>query len=202
MARLKFFIAGIVFWSLLSGCTVMKPNDFINKTPKFILEEYFVGKTKAWGLFEDRFGRVKRQFVVDIDGSWNGEILTLKEKFTYSDGEESFRKWLISKTDERTYRGTADDVVGTASGKAYGNALHWSYVLNLKTGDDSYWRVKFNDWMFLQPGGVLLNRARMSKFGIDVGEVTIAFMKGNDLVEGVTSTSQKFVSEEIAKSNQ
>jgi hypothetical protein len=37
--------------------------------------------------------------------------------------------------------------------------------------------VKFDDWMFLQPGGVLLNRARMSKFGVELGQVTLSFMK-------------------------
>ncbi|MGY8994466.1 MAG: DUF3833 family protein, partial [Rhodospirillales bacterium] len=52
-----------------------------------------------------------------------------------------------------------------------------SYVLDLKVGDDSTLHVRFDDWMFLQPGGVLLNRARMSKFGINLGQVTIAFQK-------------------------
>jgi hypothetical protein len=29
----------------------------------------------------------------------------------------------------------------------------------------------------LQPGGVLLNRARMSKFGIEIGQITISFQR-------------------------
>ena len=37
----------------------MTSDDFTNKTP-FVLEEYFHGKTRAWGLFEDRFGTVQR----------------------------------------------------------------------------------------------------------------------------------------------
>jgi hypothetical protein len=41
--------------------------------------------------------------------------------------------------------------------------------------------VHFNDWMFLQPSGVLLNRARVSKFGITIGEVTLAFMKADKM---------------------
>jgi hypothetical protein len=31
--------------------------------------------------------------------------------------------------------------------------------------------------MFLQPSGVLLNRARVSKFGLEIGTVTLAFRK-------------------------
>ncbi|MBM3480321.1 MAG: DUF3833 domain-containing protein, partial [Alphaproteobacteria bacterium] len=38
--------------------------------------------------------------------------------------------------------------------------------------------VDFDDWMFLQPGGVMLNRARVSKFGIAIGEVTLSFSRG------------------------
>jgi hypothetical protein len=31
--------------------------------------------------------------------------------------------------------------------------------------------------MFLQSGGVMINRARLSKWGFDIGEVTLFFMK-------------------------
>ena len=186
----------------LSGCTVMKPDDFANNNPKLILEEYFVGKTRAWGIFEDRFGKVKRQFVVDIEGTWDGTILTLNENFLYSDGEKSFRQWRISKSKDGVYNGQADDVIGMASGVAAGNALNWTYVLDLKIGKNKTLRVAFNDWMFLQPWGVLLNRARMSKFGIELGEVTIAFMKIKDPANATSSTLQKYAVEKIAEAAQ
>ena len=186
----------------LSGCTVMKPDDFANNNPKLVLEEYFVGKTRAWGIFEDRFGKVKRQFVVDIEGTWDGTILTLNENFLYSDGEKSFRQWRISKSKDGVYNGQADDVIGMASGVAAGNALNWTYVLDLKIGKNKTLRVAFNDWMFLQPGGVLLNRARMSKFGIELGEVTIAFMKIKDPPNATSSRLQKYAVEKIAEAVQ
>ena len=63
----------------LTGCMAMTSDDFTDKSPKFVLEKYFHGKTRAWGLFEDRFGNVRRQFVVDINGNWDGTILTLDE---------------------------------------------------------------------------------------------------------------------------
>jgi hypothetical protein len=37
--------------------------------------------------------------------------------------------------------------------------------------------VQFDDWMFQMDEQVLLNRATMSKFGIRLGEVTLAFRK-------------------------
>ncbi len=174
LLRVILMMSGFLF---LNGCTGMKPSDFTSHQPAFVLESYFSGKTRAWGIFEDRFGTVRRQFVVDIDGRWDGEELTLDESFVFDDGERSTRQWRIRKTADDRYEGRADDVIGTATGVSSGNALNWSYVLNLKTGDDSTLRVRFDDWMFLQPGGVMLNRARMSKFGFELGQVTIAFQK-------------------------
>ena len=48
--------------------------------------------------------------------------------------------------------------------------------MDLKIGERTL-RVHFNDWMFLQSSGVMVNRARVSKFGIAIGEVTLFFQK-------------------------
>jgi len=152
----------------------MKPQDFASTEPRLVLEEYFAGRTRAWGLFEDRFGDVRRQFTVDITGTWDGTTLVLDESFLYDDGERDRRVWTITKVGEHAYTGRAADVVGEASGEAYGNALNWKYTLDLKAGERT-WRVNFDDWMFLQRDGMLINRARVSKWGIDVGAVTIVF---------------------------
>ncbi len=183
--RLPTVLIALFFLAALTGCKAMKPSDFASSKPKFVLEEYFAGKTQAWGLFEDRFGKVRRQFVVEIDGAWDGEILTLDEHFDWSDGEKSFRQWRIKKTADGRYEGQADDVIGVATGIAEGNALNWSYILDLETGGNKTMKVKLDDWMFLQPGGVLLNRARMSKFGIELGQVTISFTKPGGSQAGV-----------------
>lgn len=161
---------------LLTGCSNMNVADFENEQPKLVLEEFFDGKTVASGLFQDRFGNVRRQFVVDIDGSWDGKTLTLVEDFTYSDGETEQRVWTLDKLDDHRYRGTADGVVGTASGAAYGNAFNWTYRFDLKVGDTTL-RVDFDDWMFLQPRGFLINKATVSKWGVTIGEVLLAFHK-------------------------
>ena len=64
--------------------------------------------------------------------------------------------------------------VGEAVGTTAGNAFHWKYDFNLIVGGDT-WRVHFDDWMFLQPGGVLLNRATVSRWGITLGTVFLSF---------------------------
>ena len=172
----------ILALTVLSGCMHMEPTDFSNTKPVLRIEEYFQGKTRAWGIFEDRFGNLRRQFVVDIQGNWDGESLILDEKFRYSDGQTDQRIWSIKKIDEHRYEGTAADVIGVAAGEAHGNALNWRYDMDLKVGDRTL-RVHFNDWMYLQPSGVLVNRARVSKFGVEIGEVSLFFQKTAPLLD-------------------
>ena len=167
---------GLALAVLLAGCGSMKPEDFAGRTPAFAIERYFAGTTRAWGIFEDRFGNLRREFVVDIQGTWDGETLTLVEDFVYSDGETEQRTWTIRKTGPHDYEGRADGVIGVARGKAYGNALNWTYKFALEVGE-STWTVRFDDWMFLQDDGVMINRASVTKFGIEIGQATIFFQK-------------------------
>ena len=154
----------------------MKPEDYAESTPVFDLFAYFAGQTKAWGMFQDPFGRIKRRFTVDIVGTVEGDQLTLEESFSYHDGESQQRTWVIDRLDAHHYQGEAEDVVGRAEGMAYGNALNWRYDLLLNV-DKRQWRVSFNDWMFLQDEKVLINRAKLSKYGFPIGEVTLFFLK-------------------------
>ncbi len=166
----------LLLWSfiVLTGCSSMSIDDFSGKEPRLVLEDYFQGKTYAWGMFEDRFGTVRRQFQVEIDGRWDGQTLTLEEYFLYDDGEKDKRTWVITKHEDGRYTGTFGEIVGEAEGQVRGNALNWVYVMDLPVGDDT-WRVKFDDWMFLQPGNVMINRAVVKKWGFELGTVTLFF---------------------------
>ena len=86
------------------------------------------------------------------------------------------RVWTITKLDEHSYIGTADDVIGEATGTAYGNALHWRYVLALDVDGKTY-NVDFDDWMYLIDEEIMLNRSEMRKFGFRLGDVTLSFRK-------------------------
>jgi len=166
----------LLFSGLIGGCSGMNIDEFKESQPEFVLEDYFQGRTVAWGLFEDRFGNVQRQFVVEIDGTWDGTTLILTEDFVYDDGEKENRVWSVTKTGENTYEGETANAIGKALGASKGNAFHWTYDFNLKV-DDSYWKVGFDDWMFLQPGGVLLNKAEVTRWGLKIGTVFLSFSK-------------------------
>ena len=123
----KAFFLILIFF--LTGCSSsMKPTDFKDQKPRLINEDYLSGNVKAWGILQNRSGKVTRQFSANLDGKWDGEQLILDEKFNWSDGEVQTRQWKINKIDEHNYEGTAGDVVGTAKGFSYGPAFKFDYV--------------------------------------------------------------------------
>lgn len=161
---------------LLSSCAGVTPADYAKATPKLVLEEYFDGEVQAWGMFQDRGGKVVRRFTVSIIGTWENNKGKLVEDFVYDDGEKDRRIWNITRNADGSYTGSADDVIGTAAGTSAGNALNWKYTLALPV-DGTVYHVQLNDWMYLVNDDVLINRAVMSKFGFRVGEVLITFKR-------------------------
>ena len=75
------------------------------------------------------------------------------------------------------YKGSADDVEGLATGSSVGNALNWTYDIYLDIKGSNL-KVKFNDWIYKQDNNIAINRAYVSKFGIDIGSVTLVFLRG------------------------
>lgn len=160
----------------LSGCSSVQVEDYKNENPKLVLEDYLNGDLEAHGFFQDRSGLVVRRFKVAMKATWRNDLGTLEEDFEYSDGTRSRRVWSIKKTANGKYIGTAGDVDGEAYGEAAGNAFRWEYTLNLPVGKNTY-RVRFDDWMYLMDDKIMLNKSRMSKFGVYLGEVTLVFLR-------------------------
>ena len=154
----------------------MKPTDFKDQKPRLIIEDYLSGNVKAWGVLQNRSGKVIRQFSADLNGSWDGKQLILDEKFNWSDGEVQKRQWTIKKIDDHNYEGTAGDVVGIAKGFSYGPAFKFEYVLLVPVKKREI-KITFDDWIFKQDEKVAINRATMTKFGFKVAELTVMFVK-------------------------
>ena len=49
---------------LLTNCSGsnMKPIDFKDQQPRLIIEDYLSGNVKAWGILQNRSGKVTMQF--------------------------------------------------------------------------------------------------------------------------------------------
>lgn len=161
----------------LTACaSAPTPADYAKEQPHFSLRDYFNGPVTAQGIFTDRSGKVVKRFSVKMMGRWDGAQGVLEEDFTYSDGSTQRRVWRITDLGGGKWSGKADDIVGEASGESAGNAMNWHYTMALPV-DGTVYNVQFNDWLYLMDQRTLLNKAVMSKFGITLGEVTLAFSK-------------------------
>lgn len=161
---------------LLSACGSSLPPAFKGSGVPLVLEDYFVGKTRADGVFIDFFCNVGDSFVVDIDGTWDGSVLTLDEDFTYADGRKQRRVWRITKVGPDRYVGRAADVIGEARGEVRGSTLTWTYDVDLDLGNRTQ-RVTFDDVLFLRDEKTLLNQADIRVGPLVIGVVTINFRK-------------------------
>ncbi len=176
MKRRSILAATAVATALLAACASPTPADYAGEKPVLDLKTYFNGDITAHGIFTDRSGQVVRRFTVVMACHWQGDDGVLDERFTYNDGETQQRVWRLKKLPGGQYTGTADDVVGAAHGQSAGNAFQWRYTLRLPVDGKTY-EVQFDDWMYLMDEHVMLNKAVMSKFGVRLGDVTLAFYK-------------------------
>ncbi|MFZ2290061.1 MAG: DUF3833 domain-containing protein [Halopseudomonas yangmingensis] len=176
MQSIKALLLLLFSCLLLAGCASVSVEDYADEQPELDLLEYFSGPVEAWGMFQNRSGKVVTRFHVQIDSRREGDRLILDEHFSYSDGTTQRRVWTLTPDGPKGWRGTADDVVGEASGQLAGNAFRWRYTLSLPV-DGRVWEVHFDDWMYLMDEDTLINRASMRKFGIEWGQVTLFFRR-------------------------
>lgn len=178
---MRFFLV-ILATVLLAACgSVPSLEDDTLSDRDLNLEEFFEGRSVAYGQFQDRFGTVRRRFEVDILGEWDGETLTLTEDFVYEDGATEQRIWRLRKTGPETWEGTAAGVQGIARGEERGDMFNWHYTIDLPIpsadGSVDTLRATFDDWMWLLADDRVLNRAYLSRFGVRIGEVILTFEK-------------------------
>jgi len=175
-------VLALLAFVFLSACAG-KPSldDPKLSTRQLNLEEFFAGDLVAYGQFQDILGTVRRRFEVQINGTWDGQTLTLVEDFVYEDGATEQRIWSLTKTGPDTWEGTAPGVEGVATGEERGDTFNWAYTIDLPIpsadGTTDTIRVSFDDWMWLLSDDRLLNIAYMKRAGINIGQVIITFEK-------------------------
>ncbi len=143
----RFFLMCVALLGLW-GCSSVNIDEYRAETPVLELRDYFDGTIDAWGMFQDRSGKVVKRFHVLIEASWQGDTGTLDERFTYSDGTTQRRVWTITRLGPGATAAVPTTWSARPAGEAAGNALRWRYVLALPV-DGKVYNVDFDDWMFL-----------------------------------------------------
>ncbi len=158
-----------------ASCAI-RPASLEHSAGPIILERDFGGRTYAAGAFTNSLTGLRRNFKVMLDGTLKGEVFVLTERFDYADGEKGVKTWRFEKLASGDYRGTREDVVGSAVVVMDGNAIRLSYDVDLPSGGEKT-RVHFEDILARSEDGAVINHAIVSKFGLAVGEVDLRFAR-------------------------
>lgn len=142
----------------------------------FDLTTLLSGRTRAWGVFEDRQGTVRRRFEIDIRGGWQGREFVMQEDFQFDDGERTTKEWRVRPLPGGVFEAVGDDVVGVARGETTGNVIRMAYRYRLKVNGRSF-AVDYDDRIYRIDETRAMNRATVSKWGVRLGDVTLIFQK-------------------------
>lgn len=160
---------------IISGCS-SDITDYKETNPKFDIKRYFTGEFVGRGIVQDYSNQVTRQFCVELNGTWKNNQGELAEVFYFDDGEVSYRTWQLTNLSNDKYTGSAEDVVGIATGMQSGYAFQWQYKLLVPIDEEPY-QFDMDDWMYQMDEHRVFNRTTMNKFGIKVAEITLFFDK-------------------------
>ncbi len=160
----------------LSACSTSDISLYENNEPKFELQSFFSGSLTAHGILKNRSGEVIRYFNATLEGSWENGVGTLAEVFLFDDGEVQERTWVMTPNEQGDYIATANDVVGSGKISIAGNALFMNYVLQVPYDGDIL-EVNVDDRMYMVKEGVVMNESIMTKFGFEVGYLSIVIEK-------------------------
>ena len=154
----------------------MKPAQFADARPVFNPTKFFEGRTSSTGVMENRRGMPAQSVTTETLGRRDGDTLVIEQDLVLG-GQRQHRSWRLRQLDSHHFEATANDIVGTARGEAYGNVFHWAFTLALAPRNPLA-NVRMSQWMYLQPDGkTMLNHSTISKAGIVVRQVTEQFRK-------------------------
>ena len=150
---------------------------------RLVLEEFFSLPVRVEGVFLNLLTRARLGVEIDIVPHWDGRVLSLDERFVFSNGQTDHKVWRLEKTGPGTYAGSREDMIGTGRVWTDGHLVRLNYRLAMVgTGFD------FDETMTLGTDGVLVGRSTVRKWRIPVGRVELA-MRRADFGQNSTSSS-------------
>lgn len=153
-----------------AGFAAQRPEDYARDTPRFDLREHLNGAIKCEGVIYGPLGRVASRFSGDFEARWQGNRGIMREHFDYDSGNSQDREWRLELGNDGSIRAEADDLVGPGHGQQMGSAARLNYRIRLPKEAGGH-VLSVTDWMYLAPGGVVVNRSQFRKFGITVAEL-------------------------------
>jgi len=176
MKRTLKLIAITAFVALAAACATRPPIPAQASAASFVIERDLLGPSVARGEFRTITG-VRRGFTAQLNGTWEGDTLTLVEDFAFDDGERDQKTWRLQRVAPGRYVGTREDVVGEAVGFQDGAVFRLEYDVLLPTENGNGRKVRFRDVMATTSGGDVVNNATVGWFGFRVGSVSLVIQR-------------------------
>lgn len=133
--------------------------------PEFRPDLFFTGRTRGRGTVT--IATSSRPRVLEVEGEGRiepGGALVLDQAVRLDD-KPTRRSFRISRAADGTWQGTLSDAAGPVAASVAGDTLRLSYRMK-RAG------LRMNQTLTLQPGGrTLLNRARVTMFGVPVARI-------------------------------
>jgi len=170
--------AAVLVWQRLAGFSAQRPGDYAGQEPRFDLRTHLRGPLRCDGVIYGPLGRVATRFTGDFRAEWDGACGVMREHFRYDSGNTQDREWRLELGDDGRIRAEARDLVGPGHGRQDGAAARLRYRIRLPEEAGGH-VLSVTDWMYLTPGGVIVNRSQFRKFGIKVAEL-VATMRPED----------------------
>lgn len=157
---------------VLNACAIRPPTPDAD-LESFDLTRDLSGKTTGVGNFSAIDG-TDRDFTADLNGSWDGKVMTLVEDFEFADGTKERKTWVLTQLPNGEFSGVREDVVGTARGYQDGSAFRLEYIMAIPNDDGSPGRkLRFRDVLVKHSNGVIQNDATVGFWGLRVGSVSL-----------------------------
>ncbi|MDF1727794.1 MAG: DUF3833 family protein [Sulfitobacter sp.] len=144
--------------------------DYEDDYPILDIKENLRGEMICEGVIFGPMGRVTSTFRADFRITWEGDKGVMSERFHYNDGSLQDRAWHIELGRDGHFSCEADDVPGGGKGFVAGPTVRMVYKIRLPEESGGH-ILDTRDWMYLTPGGTIVNRSQFRKYGFKVAEL-------------------------------
>lgn len=157
----------------------MSIEDFSQTGPAFLPEEFFVGKLKAWAIFESLTGGLQKRATIVAEGKLEGATNSIEfvETYTFDGGHTDTLRWTIRKSGPGKYSGTENRVEGNAEGEQAGCAFHWKYTRDVPQADGKFTRLNFDDWFYRIDERACMVRGTAGRAGLPLVTAHVTYVK-------------------------
>lgn len=142
--------------------------------PPITLVSTFRGRTTGRGHFRVWLTGDERRFSARLNGTVTGQVgarsLTLVEDFLYDDGQEDRLTWVFREQAPGRWTGRREDTVGEATVIEANGVIRLSYIADFRSPSGVN-RLGFEDILYAQPDGTVVNDAVVSRAGLPVASV-------------------------------